>query len=226
MHFSDTSLLLRLWQLADSGFPSGGFTHSSGLEAAKYHGDARTADDVGRIALAIVRQAGYGALPFVSAAHRDVRQLPQLDALADLFLNQPVSNRASRAQGVAFLNTGVRVFPGERVDSIAEIVRAEALCGHHAPIFGAVLACLGVDADTTTRLFLYQSARSVISAGVRLGLIGVFDGQLLHPFVAREIDSTLECCRDLQPADAAQTMPILDLYQSTHDRLYSRLFQS
>jgi urease accessory protein len=222
----DTTLMVRLWQLADSGFPSGSFTHSSGLEAAGQHGDAETADDVGRIALAVVRQAGHGGLPLVSAVHRDARRLPELDAFADLFLNQPVSNRASRAQGVALLNTSVRVFPSDRVAPIAETVQREHLCAHHAPIFGAVLACLGVEADTAARLFLYQAARNVISAGIRLGLIGVFDGQLLHPLVAREIDSTLEACRDLQPDDAAQTLPILDLYQSTHDRLYSRLFQS
>jgi urease accessory protein len=30
-----------LWQLADSAFPTGGFAHSGGLEAAWQHGEIR-----------------------------------------------------------------------------------------------------------------------------------------------------------------------------------------
>ena len=37
------------------------------------------------------------------------------------------------------------------------------------------------------------------------------------------IDSTL---RRARAGDIAQTAPLIDLCQSTHDRLYSRLFQS
>lgn len=215
-----------VWQLADSAFPSGGFTHSGGLEAAVRHGDVTTATDVGRVALAAIRQAGWGGIPFVRAAHRDWRELPALDALSDLFLNQPVSHRASRLQGLAFVNTSLRVFSEPRLRPIADCISLQGLAGHYAPIFGAVTAALGVDLDTSSRLFLFQSGRSVIAAGIKVGIIGMFDGQRLQSELTPEIESTLECCRDLPPSEVAQTSPILDLYQSTHDRLYSRLFQS
>src|SRR5437879_1178099 len=102
---------LLLWQLSDSAFPSGGFTHSGGLEAALQFGDIANGADVSRSATAAIRQAGYGALPFVLAAHRGSATLTDLDARADLFLNQPVSNRASCAQGRALISTATRVFP-------------------------------------------------------------------------------------------------------------------
>jgi len=214
------------WQLTDSAFPAGGFTHSCGLESAAQHGDAVNADDVCRLALTVVRQAGRGALPFVAAAHRAPDDLPAWDRSSDLFLNQRVSNRASRSQGRAFLYAASQIFPEARLQRLADRMRQEELCGHHAPVFGAVLRYVDVDADTTARLFLYQAARAVTAAGVRLGLIGVFDGQRLHPAIAGEIERTTESCRDVRPADVAHTAPILDLLQSTHDRLYSRLFQS
>ena len=217
---------LLLWQLSDSAFPGGGFTHSGGFEAAFQHGEGRLPEDVRRIALLAVRQAGRGAAPFVVAAHREPANLAALDARIDLFLNQPVSNRASRAQGLALASTAARVFPTVALHQLAESVKSDRVHGHHAPIFGAVLNALSVDAETTARLFLYLSARSVISSAVRLGAIGTFEGQRFQRDVADEIDRTLEACRHITPDDAAQTAPILDLYQSTHDRLYSRLFQS
>ncbi len=218
--------MLRLWQLVDSGFPAGGFTHSGGLEAAMHHGDVHTPSDVERVTVATIRQAGVGALPLVIAAHGDEHLLGPLDTTADLFLNQPVSNRASRSQGRGLLSAATRIFPEANLSHFGERVERESLCGHHAPIFGVVMAALAVDTDTTARLFLYQSARGVISAAVRLGLIGVFDGQWLQSGVAGEIERTLVDCRDRPSVGIAQTAPILDLFQSTHDQLYSRLFQS
>jgi urease accessory protein len=220
------TLSLLVWQLVDSAFPSGGFTHSGGLEAALQHGDVTGVDDVARVARTAVRQAGRGLLPLVAAAHRRLADLPALDARADLFLNQPVSNRASRAQGMSLLTTAQRVFSGNPVDAVAEAVRSHGLCGHQAPIFGAVTHAVRVDLDTACRLFLFQAARGPVSAAVRLGVIGMFDGQRVQAAMGGPIEQTLEACRDLAPDDIAQTAPILDLYQSTQDRLYSRLFQS
>jgi len=216
---------LLLWQLADSAFPAGGFAHSNGFEASFQYGMARTIDDVDRLVKIAVRQAGRGTLPFAMAAHRDPSRLAALDRDVDLFLNQPVSNRASRAQGRALLNTMVRVF-GARTSDVAHAGAASAFAAHHAPVHGALFAALAIDANVSGRLFLYQVARSVISAAVRLGAIGMFDGQSVQHAAAAEIDRTLEACRHIAPEDAAQSAPISDLLQSTQDRLYSRLFQS
>jgi urease accessory protein len=217
---------LRVWQLVDSAFPAGGFIHSGGVEAAVQHGEVLTSADLGRIAVAAVRQAGWGGLPYVGAPYRAPDDLALFDGHADRFLNQPVSNRASRAQGAALLNAAHRIFPDAPLASIAELVRRHQLKCHHAPIFGAVLRALEVDLDVAMRLFLYQSVRTVVSAGMRLGIVGAFDGQRVQAELAGEIDRTFEHCRGLALEDVAQTAPMLDLYQSTHDRLYSRLFQS
>jgi urease accessory protein len=221
---------LVIWQLSDSAFPAGGFTHSSGLEASVQHGHVRTIADVERTTAQVIRQAGRGSLPLVRAAHQVPDRLPWLDALADAFLNHPISNRASRAQGLALVGSAVQIFAGTGhtggLRILADRVQARRLFGHHAPIFGAVFAALSVDVETASRLFLFQSARSVASAAVRLGVAGAFDAQRVLAGTGRDIAETLEACRGLAPDDIAQTAPLLDLAQSTQDRLYSRLFQS
>jgi len=215
-----------LWQLVDSGFPSGGFAHSNGLEAGVQHGQADGSAGVQAFARHALSQAGRSALPLVTSAHARPGALMELDALSDTFLSNPVANRASRAQGRALLSSTARSFPSAALAALEQRARAEQLHYHYAPVFGATLAALDVDLAEAQRAFLFITVRGVASAAVRLGLIGAFEAQALQAALASDIEQTLERCGNLEPAAIAQTAPLLDLCQSTHDRLYSRLFQS
>jgi len=222
-----------LWQIADSAFPTGGFAHSFGLEAAMQHGavDATTLAAFVRDALG---QAGHGALPFVSAGHAALGRassapppitLAEVDARCDAFLRNVVANRASRTQGRAWLATFERTFPKPAVHAFCAGARL-APARHYAPLVGAGLRAIDVSLDAAQRLFLFSVCRGTLSAAVRLGLAGTTGAQRLLAECAGDLDRTLMACRALTMDDAAQVAPLLDLYQSAHDRLYSRLFQS
>jgi urease accessory protein len=215
-----------IWQLVDSGFPAGGFAHSGGLEASMHHGQVADGPSVRAFARQTLVQTGAAALPLVTAAHRNGHDLNDLDELCDAFLINPIANRASRAQGRAFLTSAVRSFHQVDLESLEQRVRGEQLCGHHAPMFGAVLKLLDVDELDTQRLFLFLTGRNAASAAVRLGLIGAYDAQELQTELSQDIDPIIAKCGRLDPLDIAHTAPLIDLCQSAHDRLYSRLFQS
>ena len=215
-----------VWQLIDSAFPSGGFAHSSGLEASVQHGHVTGGAGLRAFAGQALVQCGHGALPLVTAAHRQPDEAADLDRLSDVFLSNPVANRASRAQGRALLTSVARSFPGVPVASIEADLRTEVIAGHHAPMFGRLFNLLGVEIADTQRAFLFIAARGVCSAAVRLGIVGAYEAQTLQADLAPCIDGIVRRCGALPPEDIAQTAPLLDLFQSTHDRLYSRLFQS
>ena len=61
---------------------------------------------------------------------------------------------------------------------------------------------------------------------MRLGLIGAYDAQELQTSLAPHLERLVDRFADLDPLDISQAAPLIDLFQSTHDRLYSRLFQS
>lgn len=215
-----------VWQLIDSAFPSGGFAHSAGLEAAVQHGHVADSAGVHAFAKQALAQWGRSALPLVIATHNRPDDLAELDALSDVFLSNPVANRASRAQGRALLTSVARSFTDAQIAPIDAAIRRDDLAGHYAPLFGRIFAALGVDAIDTQRAFLFISARGVSSAAVRLGIIGSYEAQTMQFEVASHIEAVIHTCGAVAPGEIAQTAPLIDLFQLAHDRLYSRLFQS
>ena len=212
----------KLLQLADSIFPTGGFAHSAGLEAAAQLGEFG-ADDLEAWAHQAIWQAGYGALPFVGAAFGAHEELATFDRRCDAFLSNPVANRASRSQGRSFVAACAEAFGDERLRRWSD---DEDLPLHHAPAFGAAAAVLGAGKQNAARLYLFMTIRSGLSAAVRLGLVGPFESQRVQASCAGVLEEALIRCLELPLDDAAQTAPLLDLFQSAQDRLYSRLFQS
>ncbi|WNG50764.1 urease accessory protein UreF [Archangium minus] len=215
----------RVLQLADSGFPTGGFAHSGGLEAAVQQGEVRGREGLERFVRELLWQAGHGALPLLSEAWREPSSLETLDARAEAFLTNHVANRASRTQGRAFLDTCARIFP-EPVGPLRQSARAAGLRYHHSPLFGAVLRALDVGLSDAQQLHLSLTLRGALSAAVRMGIVGTHESHQLQHQCAPLLDEVFEACAGLGVESLAQTSPLMDLLGSTHDRLYSRLFLS
>jgi urease accessory protein len=207
-----------IWQLMDSAFPTGGFAHSAGLEAAAQNGEIRGRADLRAWLTVSLQQIGRAALPLVNTTHGEPDQLQEADAVCDVFTTNHVANRASRLQGRAFQLAVERVFKCEFGEPLE--------FGHLAPVFGCAMNLLGVDVETTRRLFVFQHLRGVVAAAVRLNLVGPMEGQVIQFEMATDAESVVMTADGLCLNDLAQTAPLLDLWQGTQDRLYSRLFQS
>ncbi|MFO1487162.1 MAG: urease accessory UreF family protein [Verrucomicrobiota bacterium] len=210
-----------IWQLCDSAFPTGGFAHSSGLEAAWQHGEVRGRTELVAFIKTSLDQLGHAMLPFVTESFDAPDKLTEFDALCDAFTTNHVANRASRAQGRAFLTAVERIFKAESGKR-----KAETSFAHFAPVFGACLSRLEISRETAMRLFLFNQLRAVLAAAVRLNIVGPMEAQMLQHQLSAEAERVRQCCEALSLDQIAQTAPLLDLWQGAQDRLYSRLFQS
>jgi urease accessory protein len=227
-----------LWQIVDSAFPTGGFAHSAGLEAAWQHGQVPHRLELVSFIETGLGQVGRAALPLVSATHEAPERLNEMDQLCEAFTTNHVANRASRAQGRALLLAVERIWgAGVREKSRSNgtgnspgptaLPPARGLAyGHFAPVFGAAMKWLDLARETTVRLFLFQYVRGVLAAAVRLNVVGPMVAQTLQFQLAQRAADVASRCAHLSLDDLAQTAPLLDLWQGTQDRLYSRLFQS
>ena len=205
----------------DSAFPTGGFAHSSGLEAAWQHGEVRGREELISFLEASLHQLGHASLPFVTAAFDAPKKLAEFDSLCDAFTSNHVANRASRAQGRAFLTAVERIFKSEIRNPKSEIHFA-----HFAPVFGASLRWLEIRRETTLQMFFFNHLRGVLAAAVRLNIVGPMEAQMLQNQLSPKAEAILIKCGSLSLDDIAQTAPLLDLWQGAQGRLYSRLFQS
>ena len=215
-----------LWQLADSAFPLSGFAHSGGLEAAWQSGEVSSAAALAGFIESSLDQSAHGAIPFVTAAHADPRQFAELDRLCDAFLSNHVANRASRQQGQSLLLAGERVFASSALTAFRASVIERNLAGHLAPSFGVVTRLLEFDCPSAVRVFLFLRLRGLLAGAVRLGLVGPLEAQAIQYRLSPAAEAAAMRGLTLGLDDLAQTAPLLDLWQGTQDRLYSRLFQS
>jgi len=214
------------WQLADSAFPSGGFAHSSGLEAGVAMQQIHEGNDLCEIIQNIVKQQAISLLPLFCSAYNHPAQFLDWDQLADATLTQHVAHRASRAQGRAMLRAVSQAFPSPELESLDQMLRTGQTPGHLAPVFGLLAVQLSLPLERAAQLFVFQALRSVMSAAVRLGVVGPIQAQRITHQLTPQAQADCKLGLDTPLEQAADTAPMLTLMQANQDRLYSRLFQS
>jgi len=214
-----------IYQLTDSSFPIGGFAHSAGLEAA-WQASAIAASSLEDYLVVQLRQLSGFALPFVIAAHASPDRLVEYDSLCAATLSNHVARRASISQGQAFAMAASRTFQLEQTTLLMRRIKDRELDGHFWPVLGASCAWLRLGDVEAARIVLFTSLRGLISAAVRLGIIGPMEGQAIQWRLSAKAEACVVDSLSIPVDDAAQTAPLLDLLQGMQDRLYSRLFQS
>lgn len=224
-----------LWQLADSALPTGSFIASSGLESA--YGQLKLSpDQLPEFVRLNMTSYARTNLPVMLRAY-DLTQannssiledVEVLDAFADASMRgNEIARNASKAQGAAFVTLMLKSFIKHEVLSKLKLkIRAEKVAGHLSTVFGVSICLLQVSRDEAALMFLFLHVRSLLSAAVRLNIIGPFVGQNLMTRLEGSTREIVERTKCLSLEDTACTSPMLDIMQASHDRLYTRLFNS
>ena len=217
---------------------------------------------------AATRSAVQAITPFVLAGHSlstpasgedfdDIfKRWCRLDSLshASLAANGP-GCKASLDQGHGVLRVAIewiesdaatKARSAEKVTLLRriqnEIEISSATTGHIGPLFGLIGGFLGIDSDVTCRVLGYCTARDMVSAAVRLNLVGPIAGvTVLHgtnEAVDDGIMSSISSIADDKSRSAntdavsfalknvATCSPVVESVHPTHDILAVRLFRT
>jgi len=217
-------MLQAVWQ-ADSGFPSGSFAFSGGLEAfyVLKAADAHVLPDLlrdmlmlrwassDRVALARAYRAG-GGLDEIAAADA---------ALEAAMLVQPL-REGSRRNGAALLAAHERLGTQEAAP-LRAACRSGRCLGHLAVVQGVLFRALGMDLPAAIAAAGYSAAASLVTAAVRLGRVGAIEGQRA---LAAVLPLLAQLAADPPPPNALPEgfLPMLDIASARHARAPMRLF--
>ncbi|MFI4948907.1 MAG: urease accessory protein UreF [Alphaproteobacteria bacterium] len=218
--------LYRLLAWLSPNFPIGAFSYSHGLEATVTGGGVRDRASLeGWIAAVIAHGSGRTDADILCAAHRAAAAA---DAIAlDAANRRGLAFRAtaelaleSAQQGAAFLATCRAAWP----DAFIADWSADAVC--HAAAFGAVAARAGIALADALTGYLQAFAANLVSAGLRLGVIGQSDGQRILAALEPVVTNAASAAPARDPADFGAATFALDLASMAHETQYTRLFRS
>jgi urease accessory protein len=146
------------------------------------------------------RNAGEGLEAAISFASRDAAEE------ARELRSKPLSRMAEEGGGARSASTG------------------EGVC--YPAAFGMVAARAGIALDDALLGYLQAFAANLISAGMRLGIVGQTDGQRILAALEPKIVAAAGAALPREPADFGSATFAVDLASMAHETQYTRLFRS
>jgi urease accessory protein len=220
--------LYRLLAWLSPTFPTGAFSYSHGLEAAVAGGAVHDRGTLeawigaivtlgsGRIDAAILRDA-YGA----ALAGDRLAALDDANRRGLAYRSTAELALESAQQGAAFLATCRAAWP-DRL--LAEWDDGAGIC--HAAAFGAAAARAGIALADALLGYLETFAANLVSAGIRLGLVGQTDGQRILAALEPAIAAAATAAKGRGSEDFGAATFAVELASMAHETQYTRLFRS
>lgn len=213
------------------------FAYSSGLESASSHDHGINvvqflAHSLGSVACT--------SLPFLRAAYNSPESSVELDDTFDANTPCQVARRASVNQGRALLKLVDKTFlqhcdnDDEHVYNAIKNYQASLhgpgirASGHFAVVFGLAGRVLRIDLERLAFIFLQSHSKAVLSAAVRLSLIGPYESthDLASKATQAAIRDGVTQSEQILVEDCGQTFSLIDIWQGRHEALYSRIFSA
>jgi urease accessory protein len=209
-------------------FPVGAFAYSHGLEWAHEAGDITNADDLRDwLATLVQRGALHNDAILLGAAHsaalqEDARRLAEINELALAMATSRERRLEAATQGNAFLLAIRKSWPCTTLDLVEAheediaypVAVALAAAGHDLPL------------DATLDMYCLGFVSNLVSAAIRLGIIGQTDGQRVIAALMPVIRDTAQACANKDPDDLGASAFRSDLASLQHETQYTRLFRS
>lgn len=230
------NLLSKLMLLSDTALPTGGFSHSYGLETFIAQGES---DLQGLLGTYIREELGKVDCPACALAYR-MASANDLSGLLDL--DQMVNAmRIPREWREAGSNTGKRlVCIGETFHSwrlareksqiwepYCEMVKSGRTPGQYAVVAGAVYQLLNLPLTDGVLAYAVSALKNMVGAAVRLVPLGQTEGLKLQELLLPELITMVEGAVMIRSAeDLGGFAPEFELAGIRHEGLYTRLFIS
>lgn len=224
-----------IFQLVDSAFPTGAFSHSFGLETAikeeKINGPSELYNWVKTyISGNLAPSEGSAVFITYQAIKSGLKNhdIQRLDQKLTISKASSESRNGGIKIGKRYLKMVNTLYPESGLEDYAKWISQEWCYGNASIVHGWISAYLGVSLHSAIFTHLYASVNNLLQSAVRLTAVGQTDVQLimqkLYPLMEEEAKQIIAFSpgeEDLFTYSVMQEMEAM-----RHESLYSRLFMS
>ena len=224
--------ILSLFQLCDSNFPTGAFSHSFGLESYIQENIVHNPDTFKEwLHVYLNEQLIYSDglachLVYQALEKEDYLKVWKLDRMLNV-QNLPRETReGTQRMGERMLSLVENLYDVPILSIYGKRIKAKQSFGHPAIVFTMIAHDLEVSKTEAILFYLYSVVSSLVQNAVRAIPLGQTAGQkIIHDFQS-ELVLSAEKIQLLDEEDFGIVSPGLELSQMMHERVTIRIFMS
>ncbi|MDI2586879.1 urease accessory protein UreF [Psychrobacillus sp. NEAU-3TGS] len=227
-----TNYLLSLFQLCDSNLPTGGFSHSFGLETYIQENKVHDKTSFSKwLKMYLNEQLVYSdglasRLIYEALAVENYEKIWRLDRLITV-QNLPRETReGTNKMGERMLTLGLDLYPSPLLQTYRQRVTEGVSFAHPAIVFSIIAFQLDVPQKLGISAFLYSSISGLVQNAVRGIPLGQTAGQQLLREFQTYIEEAVDKIALLDEGDFGAVAPGLEISQMKHERVNIRIFMS
>ncbi len=224
--------ILALFQLCDSNFPTGAFSHSYGLESYIQDNTVHNLETFSQwLQVYIHEQLIYSdglavLLTYEALEEQNYDKVWKLDRLLTV-QNLPRETReGGMRMGERMLEIVQSLYETPVLSSYRERISKKQSFGHPAIVFTIAARYLGVSKTTSVLFYLYSVVSSIVQNAVRGIPLGQTAGQKVIRDVQPILVEAVQKIGQLDEEDFGIVSPGIELSQMRHERVNIRIFMS
>ena len=223
---------LSLFQLCDSNFPTGAFSHSYGLESYIQENAVHNSETFSEwLRVYINEQLIYSDglashLIFQALEKEDFQKIWRLDRLLAV-QNLPRETReGTQRMGERMLNLVQSLYEIPILSLYRKRIEAKQSFGHPSIVFTMVAQHAGVPKSTVVLFYLYSVVSGIVQNAVRGIPLGQTAGQIILRDIQIVLAEAVQTIEQLDEEEFGIVSPGLELSQMRHERVNIRIFMS
>lgn len=226
------SSLLTLFQLCDSNFPSGGFSHSFGLETYIQEDRVHDPETFSQwLSLYLKEQMvtadGFAIkLAYEALEENNLDEIWRLDRLLTIQNMSRETREGTRFMGRSLVKIATTIYDSEMIDLYSQRIKDKKCFAHPAILFALAGHHLKINRDTTILYYMYSTIINLVQNAVRAIPIGQTAGQQIISDFHPKLTKAVEAIRSLDEDDFGTIAPGIEMAQLEHEYVTVRIFMS